>query len=38
MLGEEISICENVSSVCAFVRAGGIESCWVRKFPICERL
>ena len=22
--------------MCAFVRAGGIESCWVRKFSICE--
>ena len=32
----KFSICADFSSVCAFVRAGGIESCWVRKFSICE--
>ena len=36
VLGEEFFICEDFSSACAFVRAGGMESCWVRKFSICE--
>ena len=36
MLGEEIFCLRGFSSACALVRAGGMESCWVRKFSICE--
>ena len=35
-LGKEILHFSSVRALCAFVRAGGIESYWVRKFSICE--